>query len=104
MNRVLDAVPEADVVINNPTHISVALRYGAEDASPVVVAKGADARALKIRSIAKENEVPMVTDVPLARALHSQVAAGERIPEEFFKAVAEILVFVWREHGRREMR
>lgn len=102
MNRLIDSVPTADVIINNPTHISVALRYRASDGAPVVVAKGADHMALRIRELASEHKVPMVTDIPLARALHKAVPVGQHIPEDFFKAVAEVLVFVWKQHGRRE--
>lgn len=101
MNRLLDEVPKADVIINNPTHISVAVRYSSTDGTPIVVAKGADEIATKIRQIAKENNVPMVTNIPLARALHKQVKVGDHISEEFFKAVAEVLVFVWKHHGRK---
>lgn len=102
VNRLLDAVPTADVVINNPTHISVALRYRQEDGAPIVVAKGADAIAMRIRDVARKNRVPMVTNIALARALHKAAPVGTHIPEEFFKAVAETLVFVWKQHGRRQ--
>lgn len=100
-NRLLEAVPMADVIINNPTHISIALRYRKEDGAPVVVAKGADGVAMRIREVAKENRIPMITNIPLARALHKAVPVGGYIPEEFFRAVAETLVFVWKQHGRR---
>ncbi|MEZ4461616.1 MAG: EscU/YscU/HrcU family type III secretion system export apparatus switch protein [bacterium] len=101
VNKLLEAVPTADVIINNPTHISVALRYRQEDGAPVVVAKGADGVAMRIREVAKQNRVPMVTNVALARALHKAAPVGAHIPEEFFRAVAETLVFVWKQHGRR---
>lgn len=104
MNRLLDAVPDADVIINNPTHVSVALRYKPEDGSPVVVAKGTDAIAHKIREVAKDHQIPMVTNVELARALHRHCDVGQGIPEEFFEAVARVLVFVWKQYGRRGIR
>jgi len=93
--RMMAEVPKADVVVTNPTHISVALRYDRDTMdSPVVVAKGADHVAMKIREIAKENSVPMVENVPVARALH-KVDLGAPIPEAMFKAVAEILAYVY---------
>lgn len=101
MNRLLDEVPRADVIINNPTHVSVAVRYGSGDGTPIVVAKGVDEVALRIRQVAQENSVPMVTNIALARALHKNVKTGDHISEEFFKAVAEVLVFVWKHHGRK---
>lgn len=95
--RMMDAVPEADVVITNPTHFSVALKYDREkDHAPVVVAKGLDEVALKIRELAKENEVPLMEDPPLARALYRAVEIGSAIPERFFSAVATILGHVYR--------
>jgi flagellar biosynthetic protein FlhB len=97
MRRMMQEVPHADVVITNPTHYAVAIRYdeGKRDA-PFVVAKGVDYTAQKIKQIAKENEVMTVENRPLARALYSQTEIGDTIPEEFFKAVAEILAFVYR--------
>lgn len=97
MRRMMQEVPNADVVITNPTHFAVALKYEEEKMdAPVVVAKGADYIAQKIKEIAKENDVETVENRPLARALYAQVEIGERIPEEFFKAVAEILAYVYR--------
>jgi flagellar biosynthetic protein FlhB len=96
--RSLVEVPTASVVITNPTHISVALRYEhGKDAAPIVVAKGADKMAAKIREIAKENNVPLVENKPLARALYKAVEPNQIIPIEFFGAVAEILAFVFRQ-------
>jgi flagellar biosynthetic protein FlhB len=97
LNRLIVEVPEADVVLNNPTHYSVALRYRPEDGAPVVVAKGVDFKALRIREIAEEAGVAMLTNPPLARALHNQVAEGEAIPPMFYQAVAEVLAFVLQE-------
>ncbi|KIH77555.1 flagellar biosynthetic protein FlhB [Geoalkalibacter ferrihydriticus] len=99
--RMMAEVPTADVVVTNPTHLSVALRYerGRMDA-PRVVAKGADRVALRIREIARENDVPLVENVPVARALF-QVELGQDIPEDMFKAVAEILAYVYSLKGQQ---
>ncbi|HEX4335171.1 MAG TPA: EscU/YscU/HrcU family type III secretion system export apparatus switch protein [Polyangiaceae bacterium] len=91
----------ADVVVVNPTHVSVALRYRAQDGAPVVVAKGIDDVALFIRTIAKEYNVPLVENVSLARALEARVKVGRAIPADLYKAVAEVLAFVYRIKGRR---
>jgi flagellar biosynthesis protein FlhB len=99
--RMMSAVPEADVVVTNPTHFAVALAYDAGKAAPQVVAKGPDLVAAQIRRIAKEHGIPVVEDPPLARALHSAVEIGQEIPEEFFQAVAQLLAFVYRVAGRR---
>jgi flagellar biosynthetic protein FlhB len=94
--RMLADVPTADVVVVNPTHYAVALRYDGTTAAPEVVAKGLDHLALKIREIAEEAGVPIIEQPPLARALYRDVDLGHQIPEEFFGAVAEILAFVFR--------
>ena len=98
--RMMDAVPTADVVVTNPTHYSVALRYSADALAPVVVAKGQDLVAFRIRELAREAGVAVVPDPPLARALHASVDIGRMIPEELFQAVAELLAFVYRTAGR----
>jgi flagellar biosynthetic protein FlhB len=98
--RMMDAVPTADVVVTNPTHYSVALRYSAEALAPVVVAKGQDLVALRIREIARDAGVMVVPDAPLARAIHGSVDVGRMIPEELFQAVAELLAYVYRVAGR----
>ncbi|NTV14055.1 MAG: flagellar biosynthesis protein FlhB [Desulfobulbaceae bacterium] len=97
--RMMAAVPTADVVITNPTHLSVAIVYdrGQMDA-PQVVAKGADLVAMRIREIARENKVPMVENVAVARALY-QVELGAAVPEDMFVAVAEILAYVYNLKG-----
>src|SRR5690606_5244838 len=95
-NRMMAAIPTADVVVTNPTHFAVALAYDPEQAAPTVVAKGQDLIALRIRSIAREHDVQVVENKPLARALHRQVAVGHAIPEDLFQAVAEVLAFVYR--------
>ncbi|WP_141433431.1 flagellar biosynthesis protein FlhB [Bacillus sp. 03113] len=97
MRRMMQEIPKADVVITNPTHYAIALKYeDGKHTAPFIVAKGVDFIALKIKKIAKENNVIMVENRPLARALYSQIEIGEVIPEEFFKAVAEILAYVYR--------
>jgi flagellar biosynthetic protein FlhB len=99
--RMMDAVPTADVVVTNPTHFSVALRYGGDNAAPLVVAKGADHLALRIRTRAAEHGVTVVPDPPLARALYSSVEVGRMIPEELYQAVAQVLAYVYKVAGQR---
>jgi len=99
--RMMAAVPEADVVVTNPTHFSVALKYGDGMLAPEVVAKGQDLQALKIREIAREHGVPVLPNPPLARSLYASVEVGQAIPEEFFHAVAQVLAFVYRTAKRR---
>jgi flagellar biosynthesis protein FlhB len=99
--RMMADVPEADVVVTNPTHYAVALRYDSEKAAPVVVAKGKDLIAARIRQIAAEHDVPVIADPPLARSLHASVEVGRMIPEELYHAVAQLLAFVYRTAGRR---
>ena len=99
--RMMQEVPNADVVITNPTHFAIALKYDESKAeAPFVVAKGVDFVAQKIKYIAKENDVVMVENRPLARSLYDQAEVGQAIPEEFFKAVAEILAFVYKTKGK----
>lgn len=98
MRRMMSEVPRADVVITNPTHFAVALRYDAPRMSaPVVVAKGQDYMALRIREIAVLNRVALVENPPLARTLYSSTDIGDMVPEELFQAVAEVLAFVYRQ-------
>lgn len=90
--RMLEQVPRADVVVTNPTHVAVALRYNVLEApAPVVLAKGLDHLAEKIKEVAREHGVPIRENAPLARALYKSVEVGEAIPEEFYKAVASLL-------------
>lgn len=97
MQRMMQDVPKADVVVTNPTHIAVALRYNtAEAPAPVVLAKGADHLAEKIKAVAREHKVPIRENVPLARALYKAVDVGEMIPEDLYKAVATLLASIWR--------
>jgi flagellar biosynthetic protein FlhB len=96
------AVPKADVVITNPTHFSVALQYDQNTMTgPMVVAKGADEMAFKIREIAKEHEVPLVENKPLARALYRETDVGDIIPEAYWNTVAVILTRVWQLNEKR---
>lgn len=101
MQRMMQEVPNADVVITNPTHFAIALKYDENKSdAPLVVAKGVDFVAQKIKYMAKENNVVMVENRPLARALYDQTEVGQAIPEEFFKAIAEILAFVYKTKGK----
>ncbi|MBI5494569.1 MAG: EscU/YscU/HrcU family type III secretion system export apparatus switch protein [Deltaproteobacteria bacterium] len=101
-NRVRVAVPTADVVVVNPTHLAVALRYERNrDRAPRVVAKGKGAQAQVIRDLANEHGVPVVVDVPLARLLYRRVKVGREVPAETFRAVAAVLAFVFRVTGRQ---
>ena len=94
--RMMAEVPKATVVITNPTHFAVALRYEKGQAAPICVAKGVDELALRIRSVAEEHQVPVVENPPLARALHASVEIDDEIPVEHYKAVAEVIGFVLR--------
>lgn len=99
--RMMTAVPDADVVVTNPTHIAVAIKYDVDKYSaPILVAKGSGAIAAKIRSLAEEYDIPLVEDKPLARVLHKTVDVGQLIPASLYKAVAEILAYVYRLKGK----
>lgn len=101
MQRISSSVPQADVVVTNPEHLAVAISYDATAmAAPVVVAKGADLIAFRIRQIAEQNDIPIVERKPLARALWKQVEVNQPIPPDLFKAVAELLAWVYRLEGR----
>lgn len=94
--RMMQDVPKADVIITNPTHLAVALKYDSnESKAPVVLAKGEDYLALKIREVAKENHVEIVENKPLARMLYANVDIGQEIPPELYQAVAEVLAMVY---------
>ncbi len=98
--RMMAAVPEASVVITNPTHYAVALKYEKGMAAPVCLAKGVDALALKIRELATEHDVPLIENPPLARALHATVEIDDEISPEHYKAVAEVIGFVMRQNQK----
>lgn len=99
--RMMANVPTADVVITNPTHYAVALKYDPDTMdAPLCVAKGMDQLALRIREVAKENNVSIIENRPLARALHDSVDVDEVIPTEHYRAVAEIISFVFRQKGK----
>ena len=93
-NRMMSAVPEADVLLVNPTHVAVALKYDPAKGAPRVVAKGAGEVAAKLRELAAEHRVPLVQDVPLARALHASCEIDQEVPPQLFTAVARVLAFV----------
>ena len=99
--RMMQNVPNATVIVTNPTHYSVALRYKSGDAAPVCVAKGVDALALRIREVAREHDVPIVENVPLARALYAAVDVDETIPREHFEAAAKVIGFVMQRRKKR---
>src|SRR5688572_10386105 len=94
--RMMANVPQATVVITNPTHYAVALKYDRDMAAPQCVAKGMDAVALRIRALATEHDVPIVENPPLARALYASMDIDDTIPAEHFRAVAEVIGFVMR--------
>lgn len=102
MSRMMDSVPESDVVIRNPTHFAVAIKYDKnKNNAPIVLAKGADNLAKKIVGIAEEHKIITVENKPLARGLYDSVDVGREIPPEFYHAVAEVLSFVYGLQGRR---
>ena len=99
--RMMQELPKADVVITNPTHYAVAIKYDPEVAeAPLVLAKGADYLAAKIKEIAKENNVEIVENKPLARMLYANVEIGQAVPQELYQAVAEVLAFVYKLQGK----
>jgi flagellar biosynthetic protein FlhB len=103
MKRMMAAIPTADVVVTNPTHYAVALRYDlASMQAPTVIAKGSRLLALRIREIAMQSDVPIVEKPELARALHKSVEVGQAIPEDLFRTVAEVLAFVYQIDRREE--
>jgi len=99
--RMMAAVPSASVVVTNPTHYAVALKYEmGREGAPRMVAKGADLIALRIREVAEENKVPIIENPPLARALYGSVEVDQQIPAEHYRAVAEIIGYVFRQQGK----
>ncbi|WP_417689792.1 flagellar biosynthesis protein FlhB [Roseibium sp.] len=98
--RMMSAVPQATVVVTNPTHYAVALKYEDGMGAPMCLAKGTDAVALKIREVAKGHDIPIIENPPLARALYATVEIDQEIPEEHYKAVAEVIGFVFKMRKR----
>lgn len=104
-DRMLQAVPEASVVVTNPTHYAVALQYDMDKmAAPKLVAKGVDFLASKIRELAEENDIPIIENPPLARALYASVEVNQDIPPDHYKAVAEVIGFVMRQKSKKTWR
>jgi flagellar biosynthetic protein FlhB len=100
--RMMSQVPLATAVVVNPTHYAVAIRYEMETMpSPIIVAKGKNWLALRIRQVATQNEVPIIENPPLARALYDAAEVGSVISPEFYKAIAEVLAYVYRLMGRK---
>lgn len=101
--RMMANVPKATVIVTNPTHYSVALRYEPDqgDAAPICVAKGVDTLAMRIREVAKEHKVPIIENIPLARALYAAVNVDETIPREHFEAAAKVIGFVMQKRKKR---
>jgi flagellar biosynthetic protein FlhB len=102
--RMMEMVPEADVVITNPTHLAIAIQFDADTmAAPTVVAKGADHMAQRIRETAQEHDVPLVENKPLARSLFKTTEIGDPVPLELYQAIAEVLAYVYRLKGLRSV-
>ncbi len=103
-SRMMQQVPQADVVIRNPTHFAVALRYRPEvDAAPIVLAKGQDELALRIVKVAEDAGVAVMENVPLARQLYAQVDLNQEIPQELYGAVAEVLVYIFKLNAQKQL-
>jgi flagellar biosynthetic protein FlhB len=94
--RMMEKVPQADVIVTNPTHIAVALKYDANLPAPQLIAKGADLIAEKIKQLAKEHNIPVIENKPLARTIYKTMKLGQTIPRELFTAVAEVLSYVYK--------
>ncbi|CAN0421025.1 unnamed protein product [Phaeothamnion confervicola] len=103
--RMMEEVPGATAVVTNPTHMAIAIRYKkGEDQIPTVVAKGENLKAQQIKVLAEDNEIPIIENVELARALFGACKVGQGIPTELYKAVAEVLAYVMKLKRKREMR
>lgn len=101
--RMMADIPNADVIVTNPTHISVAIKYDVETMiSPVVIAKGADNLALKIRELGKKHDIPLVENIGLARTLYKTVSIGSSVPRSMYRAIAEVLAFVYKIGKRKK--
>ncbi len=102
--RMMQEVPQADVIVRNPTHVAVALKYDPDKhGAPYVVAKGLDLIALKIVDVGEQNDVPWLENKPLARALYAACEVGQEIPVDYYSAVAELLVFIYRQKNNGEL-
>jgi len=100
--RMMASVPDATVIVTNPTHLAIALKYEeGKSEAPIVVAKGADLVAFKIREIAKENDIPIIENKPLARLIYKEVEIDEEIPAQMYQAIAEILALVFKMKNRK---
>jgi flagellar biosynthetic protein FlhB len=94
--RMLTDVADSDVVITNPTHYAVALKYKKEESNaPIVIGKGIDFLAIKIKNIARDNKIPIIENPSMARALYDQLEIDQEIPEEFYEAIAEIFTYIY---------
>jgi flagellar biosynthetic protein FlhB len=102
--RMMDKVPKADVIITNPTHIAVALKYDANLPAPQLIAKGADLIAERIKALAREHNIPVIENKPLARTIYKTLKIGQVIPRELFVAVAEVLSYVYRLRKKKKVR
>jgi len=96
MRRMMQEVPKATVVVTNPTHVAVALKYEENQNAPIVSAKGLDSVAVRIKKVAKDNDVPIIENPPLARLIYKEVDIDKEIPIEMYQAVAEILALVYK--------
>ena len=101
--RMMESIPDATVVVTNPTHLAIAIKYqDGEMSAPKVVAKGADLIALKIKEKAKENNIPIMENKPLARLLYEKVDLDQEIPQDMYQAVAEILAMVYNLNDKKK--
>ena len=101
MRNTIAKTKKATALVTNPTHFSVAIKYEINDPAPIVIAKGEDDLALRMRSVARDEKIPIIENRPLARALYAQVEEGEEIPSKFYAAVAEVIKYVFKLKGRR---
>jgi len=104
MSRMMQDIPDASVVITNPTHFAIAIKFDMDEMEvPIVVAKGQDELAQRIKAVARENDVEIVEEKPLARALYKMVQIGDEVPVELYQAVAEVLAYVYQLDQERRL-